>query len=194
MSIRRLGASDFHEVHERRSGGFSSEIWFGEKRLILGTFDTAEEAARVHDAAAWRLLRPRGEMNFPTCRASGRRISRLSRGFSPTRIVVVHQRRQRRLAIAEIDVEAMVVWRKRFAQDIVDERLFYKQRRTEREARRTERATYREDKRAQKHAAQLKLKLRETSGWYFEDEQYVDAYIQTSEEDITESESESDDK
>ena len=65
MSIRRLGASDFRGVRERRSGAFSSEIWFREKRLVLGTFDTAEEAARAHDAAAWRLLRPRRDMNFP---------------------------------------------------------------------------------------------------------------------------------
>ncbi|EMS48913.1 UDP-glucuronate 4-epimerase 2 [Triticum urartu] len=41
----------------------------------------------------------------------------------------VHRRRQCRLAIADMDVEAMVVWRERFPQDIVDERQFYKQRR-----------------------------------------------------------------
>ena len=52
MLIRRLRASDFRGVHERRSGAFSAEIWFREKRLILGTFDTAEEADRTHDAAA----------------------------------------------------------------------------------------------------------------------------------------------
>ena len=78
-----------------------------------------------------------------------------------------------------MDVEAMVVWRDRFPQDIVDERQFYKQRRTEREARRTERAAYREGKRARKQAAQLRLMLRETSGWDFTDEQAADAYIQT---------------
>ena len=52
MSMRRLGVSDFRGVRERRSGAFSSEIWFREKCLILGTFDTAEEADRTHDAAA----------------------------------------------------------------------------------------------------------------------------------------------
>ncbi|KAM3310451.1 hypothetical protein ACQJBY_031251 [Aegilops geniculata] len=192
MLMRRLGASDFRGVRERRSGAFSSEIWFGEKHLILGTFDTAEEAARAHDAATWRLLRPRREMNFPDVWSQrAQDLAPLPRLFTDEDRRL-HRRRQRRFAIAEMDVEAMVVWRERFPQDIVDERQFYKQRRTEREARRTERAAYREDKRARKQAAQLKLKLRETSGWHFEYERSADTCIQTSEEDITESESESD--
>ncbi|XP_020176581.1 uncharacterized protein [Aegilops tauschii subsp. strangulata] len=170
MSIRRLRALDFRGVRERRSGAFYSEIWFREKRLILGTVDTAEEAARAHDAAD---------------------LAPLPRLFTDEDRRV-HRRRQRRLAIVEKDVEALVVWRGGFPQDIVDERQFYKQRRLERDARRRERAAYREDKRSRKQAAQLKLKLRETSGWDFEDEQLADAYIQTSEEDIIESESESD--
>ncbi|XP_020200458.1 uncharacterized protein [Aegilops tauschii subsp. strangulata] len=192
MLMRRLGASDFRGVRERHFGAFSFEIWFGEKRLIVGTFDTAEEAARAHDAAAWSLLRPRRDMNFPDV------SSQRAQDLAPLPLLFtdedrcVHRRRQRRIAIAEMDVEAMVVWRERFPQDIVDERQFYKQRRTERDAKRTERAGYREDKRARKQAAQLKMKLRETSGWDFEDDQHADAYIQTSEEDITESESESD--
>ncbi|XBI62732.1 hypothetical protein VPH35_043293 [Triticum aestivum] len=102
----------------------------------------------------------------------------------------VHPRRQRRLAIAQMDVEAMVVWRKRFPQDIVNERQFYNQRRTERA-----RGGWSEPPigrtSVRKQAAQLKLKLRETSGLDFEDEQHADAYIQTSEEDITKSESKS---
>ncbi|XP_020194465.1 uncharacterized protein [Aegilops tauschii subsp. strangulata] len=164
MSIRRLGASDFRGVRERRSGAFSSEIWFRKKRLILGTFDTAEEAARAHDAAVWRLLRPRRDMNFPDV------SSQRAQDLAPLPRLFTDEDRR----------------------DIVDERQFYKQRRLERDARRTERAAYREDKRSRKQAAQLKLKLRETSGWDFEDEQHADAYIQTSEEDITESVSESD--
>ncbi|XP_020156967.1 uncharacterized protein [Aegilops tauschii subsp. strangulata] len=161
MSIRRLGASDFRGVRERRSGAFSSEIWFHEKRLILGTFDTAEEAARAHDAAAWPLLRPRRDMNFPDV-ASQRAQDQapLPRLFTDEDRRV-HRRRQRRLAIAEMDVQTLVLW----------------QRRLERDARRRERAAYREDKRSRKQAAQLKLKLRETSGWDFEDEQHADAYI-----------------
>ena len=104
----------------------------------------------------------------------------------------IHRRRMRRLALAEMDVQALVVWRERFPQDIVDERQFYEQRRTERKARRTERAAYREGKRTRKLTAQMRLRLRETSGWDFADEHAADAYIQTSEEDITESESETD--
>ena len=190
--MRILDASEFCGVRERPSVAFSAEILFGEKRLILGTFDTAEQASRAYDAAAWRLLRPRRDMNFPNVSSQrAQDLAPLPRLFTDEDRRV-HRRRQRRLAIAEKDVEALVVWRGGFPQDIVDERQFYKQRRLERDARRRERAAYREDKRSRKQAAQLKLKLRETSGWDFEDEQLSDAYLQTSEEDITESESESD--
>ncbi|XP_020168674.1 ethylene-responsive transcription factor ERF098-like [Aegilops tauschii subsp. strangulata] len=122
MSIRRLRASDFRGVRERRSGAFSSEIWFREKRLILGTFDTAEEAAYAHDAAAWRLLRHRPNMNFPNVSSQrAQDLAPLPRVFTDEDLHV-HRRRQRRLAIAEKDVEALVVWRGGFPQDIIDER------------------------------------------------------------------------
>nr|XP_020198544.1 uncharacterized protein LOC109784366 [Aegilops tauschii subsp. strangulata] len=180
-------------VRERRSDAFSAEIWFREKCLILGTFDTAEEAARAHDAAAWRLLKPHRGMNFPNVSSQrAQDLAPLPRLFTDEDRRV-HRRRQRRLAIAEKDVEALVVWRGGYPQDIVNERQFYKQLRSERDARRRERAAYWEDKRSRKQAAQLKLKLRETSGWDFEDEQLSDAYLQTSDEDITESDPESDD-
>ena len=114
MSIRRLGASEFRGVRERRSGAFSAEIWFREKRLVLGTFDTAEEAARAHDAAAWRLLRPRRDMNFPNVSSQrAQDLAPLPRLFTDEDCRV-HRRRQRRLAITDMYVEATVVWRERF--------------------------------------------------------------------------------
>ncbi|XP_020162137.1 uncharacterized protein [Aegilops tauschii subsp. strangulata] len=192
MSMHILNASDFHGVRERPSVAFSAEILFGEKRLILGTFDTAEQAARAYDAAAWRLRRPGREMNFSDVSSQrAQDLAPLPRLFTDEDRRV-HRRRMRRLAIAEMDVQALVLWRERFPQDIVDERQFYEQRRTERKARRTERASYREGKRARKLAAQMRLRLRETSGWDFTDEHSADAYIQTSEEDITESVSKTD--
>ncbi|XBI89175.1 hypothetical protein VPH35_027039 [Triticum aestivum] len=191
MSMRILNASDFRGVRERPSVAFSAEIMFSEKRLILGTFDTAEQAARAYDAAAWRLRRPSREMNFSDVSSQRTHdLAPLLRLFTDDDRRV-HWRRMYRLAIAEMDVHALVVWRECFPQDIVDERHFYEQRGMERKARRTERAAYRERKRARKLAAQMRLRLRETSGWDFADEHAADAYIQTS-EDITESESETD--
>ena len=107
--MRRLGASDFRGVRERRSGAFSSEIWFRGKRLILDTFDTAEEAARAHDAAVWRLLRPRRDMNVPKMSSQrAQDLAPLPRLFTDEDRRV-HRRRQSRLAIAEKDMEALVV-------------------------------------------------------------------------------------
>ena len=115
MSMRILDASDFRGVHERPSVAFFAEILFGEKRLILGTFDTAEQAACAYNAAAWRLLRPRRDMNFPNVSSQrAQDLAPLPRLFTDEDRRV-HRRRQRRLAIAEMDVEAMVVWRERLS-------------------------------------------------------------------------------
>ena len=59
-------------------------------------------------------------------------------------------RREHHLGIAEMDEEAMALWRQRFPQDIINEREFYAQRRAEREKRRAERVAYHEDKHRRK--------------------------------------------
>ena len=100
-----------------------------------------------------------------------------------------NRRREHRLSIVEMDEEAMALWRQRFPQDIINEREFYKQRRAERDKRRAEQAAYCEDKRRQKEDAQFNMRLGAASPWEYDDDRYLHAYSQTSEEDITEEES-----
>ncbi|KAE8796585.1 putative AP2 protein [Hordeum vulgare] len=64
MPPRRRSSSSYRGVRERPSGTYSAEIRSGDVRLGLGTFETALEAARAYDTAAWRLGRPRAQMNF----------------------------------------------------------------------------------------------------------------------------------
>ena len=83
----------------------------------------------------------------------------------------------------------MALWRQRFPQDIINEREFYAQRRAERDKRRAEQAAYREDKHRRKADAQFNMRLGAASPWESDDDQYLHAYSQTSEEDITEEQS-----
>ncbi|XP_073363579.1 uncharacterized protein [Aegilops tauschii subsp. strangulata] len=188
---RRWGASGYRGVRTRPSGAFSTEIQSGEMRLGLGTFDTAHEAARVYDAEAWCLRRHRREMNFPDVPTRER-----AQEFAPPPRLITNEdcrdnyRRERRLGIAEMDEEAMALWRQRFPHDVINEREFYAQRRAEREERRAERAAYREDRCTRKATAQFNIDLGAASSWDSEDDRYLDAFIETSEEDITEAESE----
>ena len=88
-----------------------------------------------------------------------------------------------------MDKEAMALWRQHFPQDIIKEREFYAQRREERDKRRAERAAYREDKRRRKVDAQFNMRLGAVSPWESDDDRYLHAYSQASEEEIPEEES-----
>ena len=73
-------------------------------RLRLGTFDTAQEGARAYDAAAWRLLRSRQDMNFADVETRERAqelvpFPRLTTDEDRRK----HRRRERRLSLAEMD-------------------------------------------------------------------------------------------
>ncbi|XP_040254365.1 uncharacterized protein [Aegilops tauschii subsp. strangulata] len=161
-------------------------------RLSLGTFETAHEAAGAYDAASSRLRRPHRDMNFPEVPTQ-----EMAQELAPPPRLVTDEdrrdnwRRERRLTLAEMDEEAMEQWCQCFPQDVINERQFFAQRRAEREERRAERAAYREDRRTRKEAALFNIELGEASSWDSEDDQYLEAFIQTSEEDITEAESES---
>ncbi|XBI64866.1 hypothetical protein VPH35_044878 [Triticum aestivum] len=190
MPPRRPKTWGYHGVRARPSGGFSTEIRFREVRLGLGTFDTAHEVARAYDAAVWCLWRPRRKMNFPNVP-----MRELAQELAPPPRLITnehhhdYQRREHRLGIAEMDEEAMVMWRQCFPQDIINEREFYAQRMAARDKRRAGRAAYREDRRTRKAAAQFNIKLGAASPWDSDDDRYLGAYIEASEEDITEAES-----
>ena len=88
-----------------------------------------------------------------------------------------------------MDEEAMALWCQHFPQDIINKREFFAQRRAERDKRRAERAAYREDKHTRKAATQFNMRLGAASPWDSDDDRYLHTYIETSEEDITEEES-----
>ncbi|XP_073358328.1 uncharacterized protein [Aegilops tauschii subsp. strangulata] len=139
-----LGSFGYRGVRARPSGAFSAEIRSGNMCHGLGTFETAHEAARAYDAAAWPFRRPRRDMNFPEVPKR-----ELAQELAPLLQLITddyrreNRRRERRLTLAEMDEEAMELWRQCFPHDIINERKFFAQRRAEREVRRAERAAYR---------------------------------------------------
>ncbi|KAF7003321.1 hypothetical protein CFC21_018650 [Triticum aestivum] len=237
MPPRRRGGTGYRGVRVRPSGTCSAEIRSGGgMRLCLGTFDTAQEGARAYDAAAWRLLRSRQNMNFADVATRER-----AQELAPFPRLLTdedhrkHRRREHRLRLAEMDEQAMALWSHRFPEDTNEEQFFTQRRAKRREERadyckdkrtrkaemdeqamalwshrfpedtneeqfftqrrakrREERADYCEDKRTRKAVAKYNQALGDAFSWNSDDERFLDAYAPTSEEDITEVESESD--
>ena len=59
------GKSGFFGMRAKPSGNFGLEFSNAGQRWWLGTYPTANEAARAYDVAVWRAGRPKTDLNFP---------------------------------------------------------------------------------------------------------------------------------
>ncbi|XP_048568431.1 AP2/ERF and B3 domain-containing protein Os05g0549800-like [Triticum urartu] len=177
MPPRRRGSSGYRGVRERPNGWYSAEIRSGDVRLGLGSFRSAYETARAYDAAAWRLDRPRSQMNFRDVftREQAQRVA------PPPRLITDmdradHARRCRRLLIAEEDERAMAEWRCRHPEDVADERAYWAERTARRRAERADRCR-------RKALANAQCDIVEAGGrsiFTLDDERWDDIWLDTS--------------
>ncbi|KAE8777134.1 putative AP2 protein [Hordeum vulgare] len=64
MPLRPRSSLGFRDVCHSPFGMFCAKIHSSDMRLGLGTFETVHGTTCAYDAAAWRLQRPRTQMNF----------------------------------------------------------------------------------------------------------------------------------
>ncbi|KAI5004446.1 hypothetical protein ZWY2020_031689 [Hordeum vulgare] len=180
---RRRSASGYRGVRQRPNGGFYSEISSGDLRPSLGTYDTAHEAARAFDAAAWRLCRPRLQMNFP-----GVHMLQQALDLAPpprlnsTQDRAEHTALQRRLLVAQEDERVMAEWRRRLPKDVAYEQEYWERRREEDTRRRREERLDRRRRKALACAQADLVNAGERSFFTEEDERWFDIWLSTSDD------------
>ncbi|XP_020153850.1 uncharacterized protein [Aegilops tauschii subsp. strangulata] len=183
MPPRRRGVSGYRGVRQRPNGGFYSEIRSDQLRLGLGTFETAHEAARAYDAAAWRLGRPRPQMNFDDVHTLQQALD----VAPPPRLRTAqdcaeHAERQRRLLVAHEDERTMAEWRRRHPEDVTYEQAYWARRREEDTRRRREE---RLDRRRRKALAISQCDIIQNGGqsiFSADDDHWLDMWIDTSDQ------------
>jgi hypothetical protein len=128
----RHGSSGFRGIRARPNGTYYAEF-----RVILGTYNASELAARAYNAAAWRFNRPRRDLNFPEVESL--EVAELL--APPPRLLDNedrhrHRKVQRRLAIAERNEQLMDEWRASFIAEEVFFNKLKRQRKRDRRRRR----------------------------------------------------------
>ncbi|XP_020193971.1 uncharacterized protein [Aegilops tauschii subsp. strangulata] len=177
MPPRHRSSSGYRSVRECPSGAYYAEIRSGDVRLGLGTFKTPHEAARAYDEAAWRLERPRSQMNLRDVYT----LEQAQAVAPPPRLITdlhraEHHRRQRHLLIDEEEDRAMAEWRRRHPEDVTNERAFWAERTGKRRAEQV-------DRRRRKALAVSQCDLVNAGGKSFftsDDERWEDVWISTS--------------
>ncbi|CAM0909821.1 unnamed protein product [Alopecurus aequalis] len=131
----------FRGVRARPNGRYYAEIHTGQRRIVLGTYDTAHEAACAFDAAAWQLGRPRRLMNFLHDAASVEQAAELA---PPPQLNSTEERKRQRavneqLLVAQHDKRVMAEYRRRHPEDVEAERAYFAAQRAQRVARQEDR-------------------------------------------------------
>ena len=62
---RKVSTTGFRGVYEQKSGRYQAKLSIDGKLTGLGTFDTANEAARAYDQAILNHNKPIAKLNFP---------------------------------------------------------------------------------------------------------------------------------
>ncbi|CAM0880031.1 unnamed protein product [Alopecurus aequalis] len=123
----------YRGVRARPNGRYYAEIRTGQWRIILGTYDTAQEAARAFDAAAWLLGHPRWQINFPN---DAQTAEQAAEAPSPVLNTAEEREVNEQLLVARHDERVMAEYHRRHPKEVEAERAFFAVQRAQRVARR----------------------------------------------------------